>query len=247
VPLYQSDAFVLRTYKLGETDQIVVFFTQDFGKLRAVARRSHSPRRHTASYCQPLMLLHAILFGRPSQALYRINTVDVVQPFRSLHEDFGYLRYGLYMTELLDATTQEREPAPELFTLFHLSLEQLPHVPCPTLLLRLFELRVLMAIGYTPQLLYCARCAGDIQPHERTFSPQLGGLLCTACTPQVRQTLTVGHATLEYLQLAMASAANDFPSLHLESAAQQELERVLHTHLTWRLGHELKSYAFLHL
>jgi DNA repair protein RecO (recombination protein O) len=247
VPLYQSKAFVLRTYKLGESDQIVVFFTQDFGKLRAVARRSHSPRRHTASYYQPLMLLHAILFGRPSQALYRINTVDVVQSFRVLHEDFGHLRYGLYMTELLDATTQEREPMPELFELFHLSLEQLPQVACPTLLLRLFELRVLMAIGYAPQLLYCARCANDLQPHDRTFSPHLGGLLCTTCTPQVRQTLTVSHATLEYLQRAMAREAHDFSSLPLAPAAQQELEHVLHTHLTWRLGRELKSYAFLHL
>jgi DNA repair protein RecO (recombination protein O) len=247
VPLYQSDAFVIRTYKLGETDQIVVFFTRGFGKLRAIARHSHSPRRHTASYYQPLMLLHAILFGRPSQSLYRINAVDVVQSFRLFHEDFGYLRCGLYMTELLDATTHEREPMPELFALFQLTLEQLPQAPCPTLLLRLFELRVLMVIGYTPQLVYCARCAGDIQPHERTFSPYLGGLLCTACAPQVRQTLTVSPATLEYVQLALAHEADSLPLQSLDPTAQQELEHVLHLHLTARLGHELKSYAFLHL
>jgi DNA repair protein RecO (recombination protein O) len=247
VPLYQSDAFVIRTYKLGETDQIVVFFTREFGKLRAVARHSHSPRRHTASYYQPLMLLHAILFGRPTQSLYRINAVDVVQSFRPLHEDFGYLRCGLYMTELLDATTHDREPMPELFALFHLTLEQLPQAPCPALLLRLFELRLLMVIGYTPQLVYCARCTNDIQPHEQTFSPHLGGLLCTACAPQVRQTLTVSLATLEYLRLAIACEADRLPPQPLDLAAQQELEHVLHLHLTARLGHELKSYAFLHL
>jgi DNA repair protein RecO (recombination protein O) len=136
---------------------------------------------------------------------------------------------------------------PELFTLFQLALEQLPQVPYPTLLLRLFELRLLMVIGYAPQLVYCARCAGDIQPHERTFSPSLGGLLCTACAPQVRQTLTMSPATLEYLQLAIAHEADDIPLQSLELAAQQELEHVLHLHLTARLGHELKSYAFLHL
>ena len=76
--LYRSAAFVLHTYKLGETDQIVVLFTQEFGKLRAVARRSHSPRRHAASYYQPLMLLDAIVYGRPGQALYRMHSVDYV-------------------------------------------------------------------------------------------------------------------------------------------------------------------------
>jgi DNA repair protein RecO (recombination protein O) len=247
MPLYQSDAFVLRTYKLGETDQIVVFFTQEFGKLRAVARRSHSLRRHTASYHQPLMLLRTILFGRPSQSLYRINSVDLVESFRPLHEDFGLLRCGLYMTELLDATTHEREPSPELFTLFHRTLEQLGGAPSVTPLLRLFELRLLMTIGYTPQLDYCARCAREVQPHERTFSPHLGGLVCTPCASEVRHTLTVSRATLELLRLTIAGDGIEGASMRLDAAAQQELERVLHVHLTARLGRELKSYAFLHL
>ena len=69
MPLYHSDAFVLRTYKLGERDQIVVFFPGDFGKVRAVARRSQSSRRPQASYYQPLMLVRAILFGQPSRPL----------------------------------------------------------------------------------------------------------------------------------------------------------------------------------
>ncbi len=125
VALYRSAAFVLHTYKLGETDQIVVLFTQEFGKLRAVARRSHSPRRHAASYYQPLMLLNAIVYGRPGQALYRMHSVDILQAWRPLHEDFGLLRCGLYMTELIDVATHEREPAPELFALFHQTLEQL--------------------------------------------------------------------------------------------------------------------------
>jgi len=247
VPLYQSDAFVLRTYKLGETDQIVVFFTQEFGKLRAVARRSHSLRRHTASYHQPLMLLRTILFGRPSQSLYRINTVDLVESFRALREDFGLLRCGLYMTELLDVTTHEREPMPELFMLFHKTLEQLGQAASVTPLLRLFELRLLMTIGYTPQLEYCARCACEVQPHECTFSPHLGGLVCTSCAPAVHHTLTVSPATLETLRLTIADEETGAASMRLDVVAQQELEHLLHTHLTARLGRELKSYAFLHL
>jgi DNA repair protein RecO (recombination protein O) len=247
VPLYQSEAFVLRTYQLGETDQIVVFFTRDFGKLRAVARRSHSPRRHSASYYQPLMLLRAILFGRPAQALYRINTVDIVQPFRVLHEDFEYLRCGLYMTELLDVTTHEREPMPDLFGLFQLSLEQLAHMTNPALLLRRFELRLLEIMGYTPQVFYCARCAGQLRAHERTFNPILGGLVCSACAPAVRHSLTISPATRAYLCAVIERDATAAPTVVLDAASQQELEKLLHLHLIARLGRELKSYAFLQL
>jgi DNA repair protein RecO (recombination protein O) len=247
VALYRSAAFVLHTYKLGETDQIVVLFTQDFGKLRAVARRSHSPRRHAASYYQPLMCLNAIVYGRSGQALYRMHSVDVLQTFRPLHEDFGLLRCGLYITELIDVATHEREPAPELFALFHQTLEQLTQTSDPMLLLRRFELRLLIAIGYTPQLLYCAQCTRDLQAHEHTFSPRLGGLLCTTCASTARQTLTVSPEALTYLRRALESDNTSEPLTPLAATVQQDLERLLHAHLTFCLGRELKSYAFLHL
>jgi len=247
VALYRSDALVLHTYKLGETDQIVVLFTRDFGKLRAVGRRSHSPRRHTASYYQPLMLLNAIVFGRPGQPLYRLQSVDIVQAFRPLHEDFQLLRCGLYMTELVDVATHEREPVTELFALFQQSLEQLTQTADPVLLLRLFELHLSMTTGYTPQLLYCAHCTNDLQPQACTFSPRLGGLLCPACAATARQTFTVSPEAIAYLRLAMEEDTVVPPPTPLSATAQRDVERLLHAHLTYCLGRELKSYAFLHL
>ena len=245
--LHRSDAFVLHTYKLGEADQIVVLFTREFGKLRVVARRSHSLRRHPASTCQPLTLLNAIVFGRPNQTLYRLQGADIVQAFRPLQEDFGLLRSGLYATELIDVATHEREPAPELFALLHDTLEHLTRTTAPAAVLRLFELRVLMVIGYTPQLECCAHCARSLQPQACTFSPKLGGLLCPDCVPSARQTVTVSPAALAYLRLVMHGAAAEVLPSALDEATQQDLERLLHVHLTSCLGRELKSYAFLHL
>ena len=43
MPLYSADALILRTYKLGEADRIVVFLTRDRGKKRGVAKGA---RRH---------------------------------------------------------------------------------------------------------------------------------------------------------------------------------------------------------
>ena len=37
MPLYTAEALILRTYKLGEADRIVVFLTRDRGKRRGVA------------------------------------------------------------------------------------------------------------------------------------------------------------------------------------------------------------------
>ena len=49
MPLYTADALVLRTYKLGEADRIVVFLTRDRGKKRGVAQSARRPRSAPSS------------------------------------------------------------------------------------------------------------------------------------------------------------------------------------------------------
>ncbi len=245
--LYRSDALVLRNYKLGEADQIVVFLTEDYGKVRAVARRSRSAKRQTASYYQPMTLLHTILFGRSSQNLHWINSVDMIEPFRALHEDFSLMRCGLYMTELLDAATRDREPVSELFSLLRQGLEQLTETSTPDTLLRLFELQLLMLIGYTPELFACVRCAKELAEYETAFSPVMGGLVCRSCMTDKQQTATLSMETLAYLRHGVMSGGEAVPLLPDDAGVCQEIEMALHQHLTTRLGRELKSYAFLHL
>ena len=48
MPLYTADALILRTYKLGEADRIVVFLTSDRGKRRGVAKGARRMRSRFA-------------------------------------------------------------------------------------------------------------------------------------------------------------------------------------------------------
>ena len=45
MPLYTTDALILRSYTLGESDRIVVFLTRDRGKKRGVAKNARQSRR----------------------------------------------------------------------------------------------------------------------------------------------------------------------------------------------------------
>ena len=245
--LFRSDAFVLRTYKLGESDQIVVLFTRDFGKLRVVARRNRRGHSRTASHYQPLMRLHVIVYGRPTRSLYHTHSVDIVQAFRVLHEDFTLLSCGLYMTELIDVSTQDRQPAPELFALFDEALGALAQsapVPGPPIVLRHFEMSLLTFSGYALQLTDCAHCGGELPPGAGSFNARAGGLVCAACAA-TRHTLKIGPAACDYLRGMMGQIP--LPNESPDAITQQELERLLHLHLTTCLGREIKSYPFLFL
>ena len=43
--VFSADALVLRTYRYGEADRIVVFLTEDRGKKRGVAKNASASRR----------------------------------------------------------------------------------------------------------------------------------------------------------------------------------------------------------
>ena len=54
MPVYTSEALILRTYKLGESDRIVVFLTRDRGKKRGVAKGARRVRSKFIGALEPM-------------------------------------------------------------------------------------------------------------------------------------------------------------------------------------------------
>ena len=60
--LYRQEAVVLRTYKLGEADRIVVLYTRSRGKVRAVAKGVRRTRSKFGARLEPGSVVHLQLY-----------------------------------------------------------------------------------------------------------------------------------------------------------------------------------------
>ena len=69
MPLYTTDALILRTYRLGESDRIVVFLTRDRGKKRGVAKNARQSRRRFGGALEPLTYGRVGYFERERREL----------------------------------------------------------------------------------------------------------------------------------------------------------------------------------
>ena len=76
MPVYTSEALILRTYKLGEADRIVVFLTRDRGKKRGVAKGARRPRSRFTGALEPLTRAGVAYFERELRDLVRLNYVE---------------------------------------------------------------------------------------------------------------------------------------------------------------------------
>src|SRR5512132_1190847 len=80
MPLHTTDALILRTYKLGESDRIVVFLTRDRGKKRGVAKNARQSRKRFGGALEPLTYGRVGYVERERRELVRR---DYVEPIRS--------------------------------------------------------------------------------------------------------------------------------------------------------------------
>jgi len=79
MPLYTTEAVILRTYKLGEADRIVVFLTRDRGKKRGVAKGARRPLSRFAGALEPLTRVSVAYFEREHRELVSLNYAEPEQ------------------------------------------------------------------------------------------------------------------------------------------------------------------------
>ncbi len=116
MPLHTTDALILRTYKLGESDRIVVFLTRDRGKKRGVAKNAGQSRRRFGGALEPLTYGRVGYVERERRELVRLDyVVQLRSPLSAV--DGEALGYVSYFAELIDEWAQEADPSETLFRL----------------------------------------------------------------------------------------------------------------------------------
>ena len=165
MPLYTADALILRTYKLGEADRIVVFLTRDRGKKRGVAKGARRPRSRFAAALEPMTEVRLAYFEKERRELVGLNYAETVrsplalamrtdgppegEPSRSSSPDaLGYIGY---FAELLDEWAQEADADDRLYRLGASMLDALSAGAPVEPLARYFEYWLLRLQGVYPE------------------------------------------------------------------------------------------------
>ncbi|MGH9241433.1 MAG: DNA repair protein RecO [Vicinamibacterales bacterium] len=180
MPLHTAEALILRTYKLGEADRIVVFLTKDRGKKRGVAKGARRQRSRFAGALEPLTEVRVAYFESERRELVGLNYAETVRSplsltASSLKESSSAAtpalagRYLLveYIAELLDEWAQDSDADDRLYRLGASMLEALTAGAPPEPLARYFEYWLLRLQGVYPEV-------------RGTLSPQALGFLASA-------------------------------------------------------------------
>jgi len=141
-------AFILHHRPYRETSLLLDVFTRDHGRVSLIARGVRKNRSKMRPLLQPFYPLLLSFQGRTE--LLTLQTVEPRGIPIDLREDS--LLGGFYLNELLMRLLQKQDPHPELYTIYQDTLLELGRTPLQQKHLRLFEKKLLDALGYGLQL-----------------------------------------------------------------------------------------------
>lgn len=174
--LYREDAVVLRSYKLGEADRIVVFYGRSRGKIRAVAKGIRRTKSKFGARLEPATAVHSQFYE--GRNLDIVTQVEIRQTFKTFRSDV--VRYGraAILLEAVDLVSEEAQPSPALYKLLVGALGELDRTGSP-LVVPAFVAKLLALEGVQPLLEYCVHCSRS----DGLVALDLarGGVLCDEC------------------------------------------------------------------
>lgn len=237
MPVYKTEAIVIRRTNLGEADRLVTLYARDHGKVAAVAKGARKPKSRFAGRLELFTHLRALM--AVGKSLDVVSQIEVLEPFTAVRGDLSRLGYASFIAEVTDRATADREPAPEIFRALRAALTLVAGGDAEMAGLW-FAARILGLIGYAPVVGRCAVC-GRLIAGSAAYSYALGGTLCEADRQRDPQAPTVSAATLKSVAFLQEAGAEKLPRLSLDGRLRTDVTGVLHRSLEYRLETRLKS------
>jgi len=181
MPLRETEAIVLRTYRLAEADKIASLFTRHMGRLRAVATGARRTKSRYGAALEPLSHIRALIFEREHRELLRMNSAELIESFFDMQKDYRIQLAAQYLAEVSEYMIPEREVSERLFRLLLAVLRGLKFSGEVTRPLLYFDYWLLRLTGFLPDFEHCQNCGRALDEKGGFYGPNSAGLVCESC------------------------------------------------------------------
>src|SRR6516162_9574310 len=115
--LKESEAIVLRTYPLRESDLLVTLFTRAEGKVKGVARAAKKSKKRFGGALEPMTYVRAFYDDRERRELARLDACEVLESPLAAEVTYERATALAHIAELLDELMPDREANDAVFRL----------------------------------------------------------------------------------------------------------------------------------
>lgn len=239
--LNKWEGIVIRTIPYGESNKIVTFFTEEAGKVTAMARGAKKPRSKLAAVTQPFT--HGIYLIRKGRGMGTLSQGDPIESMRFIREDLEATAYASYIVEIIDRLTDEHAQVGGVYRVLNEALHAINEEYDAEAITLFVEWKMLRVGGIHPVLHACASCHAT--DGEFGFSFQQLGFLCHRCFHQDPYVLKLTPTQIRLIRTFFTVPIHQVGNISLKKETKELMKRIVRTIYDEQLGVYFKTRKFL--
>ncbi|OKY73793.1 MAG: DNA repair protein RecO [Desulfobulbaceae bacterium DB1] len=240
----QSRSIVIKVMDYGESDKIITFFTEDFGKVNGIAKGAKRSKKRFVNKLEFFSLLEITAVPSRQSSLCRIDSAVLLSSYPPLRENYKRYSAAMLVCELVDQWTRENDPDEVLFHLLQWCMEELTRTADFVATVLFFHVKLLKILGIHPQLDHCLLC-GERQQDSRflRFSLVDHGIICKKCeSSSPSGTAPISLAAVKSLQMINSLPYEKLQRLKISDPTLSEIAVIMKNYTQFQLQREIVSW-----
>jgi len=243
-----TSAIMLRRIDYGDYDLIVIFMTEDYGKISFIAKNAKKSIKRFSGILELFSVLN-IAGKRGRSKLPVLTEADLVQPFSQIRSDILKTAYASYFSEVIITWVEEGKPQKDLYILLKYVFDLLNQGRLSGEASSiLFQMRFLDLSGIAPNLAECSNCRTNVESFKDSriyISFLKGGILCHNCRTHRSESRELSKGTLKQLMWVNSGDLKKAERIRFTSRAIFEGLDFIEKFVSFQMGKEPKSLDFL--
>jgi len=238
----KTSGIFIKRMNFGEADRILTILTERFGKIKAIAKGVRKLKSKLAGSLEPFMLLDLQL--HEGKTFYIVTGSVIREEYLNIHNDLKKTSRAFYVGELIDKFLEEGHKSDKTWRVFDRALKAIEKND-NQFLLRIFELQIIEASGFYPELYECVHCKNKLQPGENFWDAIEGGVICSSCQKIYHHGKRISDELIKILRLIDQNKFEIIEKLKLDKTVEQEAEEILSEYIQSILERDIKSKKFM--
>jgi DNA repair protein RecO (recombination protein O) len=247
VPIYNTQAIVVRRTEYGDHDLILTCLTRDKGLITVLAKNAKKSVKRFSGILELFYVLDVVV--RDSRNMACLQEASLYEPFEGFRSDIIPFAYASYWAESMIRFLEENVPQERLYDLlFHAFLELDSGKRSPEELSVYFQLKFLEFSGLEPEISRCMVCQkplDEIQHVRVMVDLKQGGLICNDCGNFLPSRVYLSKGALKQMLWFRTAEPGKGSVIRFSKASLMECLDFLERFVAYQMDRETGSLKFL--
>lgn len=180
--IIKTKGIILKTMPFKESSLFASILTEDYGKIKVLAKGCRRPKSKLCGALEPFNLDEIIFYKRESKEIYTLSDAGILNDFEKIRQYPAKVNAALVLCEFFEKAMPAEEKDERSFNLLIRFLKEIQRAEEPSLkaVTYYYLLSALALAGIRPHLENCVRCHSAIQYRNKKsdFSISAGGIVC---------------------------------------------------------------------